>query len=81
MGKREDFPAETMTLRWCHQKLFGATMKSIKRIAQSCVLLGLIGFVMGCIVEPREGYYDHDHHRYYRDHTWHECRDRDDYCR
>jgi hypothetical protein len=56
-------------------------MKSIKRIAQSSVLLGLIGFVMGCVVEPRDGYYDHDHHRYYRDHSWHECRDRDDYCR
>ena len=57
-------------------------MKRIKRIAQSSVLLGLIGFVMGCVIEPRDGYYDHDHNRYYRDHTWHECRDRDgDYCR
>lgn len=58
-----------------------ATMKSIKRVAQGGVLLGMIGFVMGCVIEPREGYYDQDHHRYYRDHSWHECRDRDDYCR
>ncbi|HJS92036.1 MAG TPA: hypothetical protein VJ738_18860 [Steroidobacteraceae bacterium] len=26
----------------------------------------------------REGYYDRDHDRYYHDHSWHQCRDRDD---
>jgi hypothetical protein len=34
-----------------------------------------------CVVEPREGYYDHEHHRYYREHTWHECVEHDEYCR
>ena len=34
------------------------------------LVIGMIGCVMGCVIEPpREGYYDHDHHRYYRDHA------------
>jgi hypothetical protein len=39
----------------------------------------------GCVVEPREGYrdgyYDHDHHRYYHEHAWHECIEHDEHCR
>jgi hypothetical protein len=46
------------------------------------IVAALIAFATGCVVaEPREGYYDHDHHRYYREHTWHECVERDEHCR
>ena len=51
--------------------------------AKAGLLLGLIvtTFVAGCVVEPNEGYYDGEHHRYYHDHTWVSCdRDGDD-CR
>lgn len=42
-----------------------------------------VGMASGCIVaEPREGYYDRDHHRYYHERGWHECGGADDrYCR
>jgi hypothetical protein len=43
-------------------------------------LLGLIGFASGCVVEPHEGYYDHEHARYYHEHTWVECGDHDGHC-
>jgi hypothetical protein len=60
-------------------------------------LLAFSVFLAGCVVEPghegyygddggyyqepREGYYDRDHHRYWHDHHWHRC-DRDDpHCR
>ena len=57
-------------------------MRTLKRIARGSVLLTLISIAAGCLVaEPREGYWDHDHHRYYHDHTWHECGDRDEHCR
>ncbi|HEX4152131.1 MAG TPA: hypothetical protein VHY75_07985 [Steroidobacteraceae bacterium] len=56
-------------------------MRTIKRIARGSVLLTLISIAAGCLVaEPREGYWDHDHHRYYHDHNWHECGDRDEHC-
>ena len=45
------------------------------------LLLGLIMMVPGCVVEPREGYYDRDHHRYYHEHKWEQCRDEDEHCR
>jgi hypothetical protein len=35
----------------------------------------------GCVVEPREGFYDRDHHRWYHEHTWHECVAIDEHCR
>jgi hypothetical protein len=44
----------------------------------------------GCIVEHdrgyhegyQEGYYDREHHRWWHEHSWHECRERDDeHCR
>jgi hypothetical protein len=46
-------------------------------------LLGLILLATsGCVVEPREGYYDHPHHRYYHEHGWHECGEHDEHwCR
>ena len=36
-------------------------------------LLALISFASGCVVEPREGYWDHDHNRYYHEHAWVAC--------
>jgi hypothetical protein len=58
-------------------------MTDKKRIAMGSLLLGLVVLsASGCVVvEPREGDYDRDHHRYYHEHGWHECGDRDDHCR
>jgi hypothetical protein len=56
--------------------------KATKRVAKSGFILGLLMFASGCIVaEPREGYWDHDHHRWYHEHAWHECVDNDIHCR
>jgi len=50
-------------------------------IQASLVLLGLTFLVPGCVVEPREGYFDRDHHRYYHEHGWHPCvEERDEHC-
>jgi len=52
-----------------------------QRIAQGSFLLALMAIAAGCVVaEPREGYWDHDHHRWYGGHAWHECGDHDDHC-
>ncbi len=56
------------------------------RIATISFLLGLISLASGCVVAPghggyREGYYDHEHHRYYHENRWHECGERDEHCR
>jgi hypothetical protein len=57
-------------------------MKYMRRIAQASVVLGLLSLVSACIVAgPREGYYDHEHARYYHEHTWHACGEHDDHCR
>jgi hypothetical protein len=64
-------------------------MGKAKSIVNGGFLLGLIAvasaLASGCVVEPRdgyrEGYYDHDHHRYYHEHTWHECIEHDEHCR
>ncbi len=55
-------------------------MKNIKRIGKSAFLLGLIGLVLGCVLAPREGYYDGGHHRYYHENAWHDCGDHDEHC-
>ena len=57
-------------------------MRTLQRVAQGSVLLALMAFATGCIVaEPREGYWDRDHHRWYHDHAWHECGEGDPHCR
>ena len=56
-------------------------MQNLKSIAQGSFLLGLVMMASACVIAPREGYYDRDHHRYYTHNTWHECGDRDDHCR
>jgi hypothetical protein len=43
-------------------------------------LLGVMLLAPGCVVEPRDGYYDRDHHRWYHDHAWHGCVDNDIHC-
>jgi hypothetical protein len=47
------------------------------------VMLGFTLFASGCVVaEPREGYYDHDHHRWYHEHAWVACGPgTDEHCR
>ena len=44
------------------------------------LLLGLILLTEGCVVEPREGYYDRDHHRWYHEHAWVPCGEHDAHC-
>lgn len=57
-------------------------MKNIRILVQGCLLTGLMAFASACVVaEPREGYYDNPHHRYYHEHIWHECVVGDPYCR
>ena len=57
-------------------------MVHLKRTVVGSFLLGMFLFTSGCVVEPHEGYYDHNHHRYYHEHTWHECGEHEDhYCR
>jgi hypothetical protein len=52
-----------------------------KAILQSgFLLLGFMFLAEGCVVEPREGYYDRPHHRWYHEHVWHECVERDEHC-
>ena len=55
-------------------------MKNTKRIAASSLLFVLMGLVSGCLVGPREGYYDGNHHRYYHENRWHDCGERDEHC-
>jgi hypothetical protein len=57
-------------------------MTNVQGLIRGSFLVGLIAMASACVVaEPREGYYDRDHHRYYREHTWHECEEHGEYCR
>jgi len=57
-------------------------MKHLHGVIKGSMLAALVAFAAGCVVtEPREGYYDRDHNRYYREHAWHECGERNEYCR
>ncbi len=53
-------------------------MSAIRLIARGSCLISLAVLLAGCVIAPRDGYYDRDHHRYYQDHRWHPCRGRDD---
>jgi hypothetical protein len=51
------------------------------------LLLALMMSAPGCVYErehdrdePREGYYDRDHHRWYHEHGWRECGEHDEHC-
>ena len=54
------------------------------RIVMGSLLLGLVIVnTSGCVVatrEPHEGYYDHEHHRYYHEHEWRVCVEHDEHC-
>jgi hypothetical protein len=57
----------------------------MQRIATASFLLGLMALVSACVIAPahdgqREGYYDHDHNRYYHENSWHDCGEHDDHC-
>jgi hypothetical protein len=53
-----------------------------QRIAQASFVLALIAIAAGCVVaEPREGYWDRDHNRWYHNHGWTNCGERDEHCR
>ena len=57
-------------------------MTNVKQIVKGGFLLGLLALASACVVaEPREGYYDHEHYRYYHDHEWHECGEHAESCR
>jgi len=56
-------------------------MSMSKPIVQATLfLLGLMLLASGCVVEPREGYYDRDHRRWYHEHAWQGCVDNDIHC-
>ena len=54
---------------------------TMRRIATTGLLLGLMSLMSGCIIGPHEGYYDRDHQRYYHENTWHNCAGQDEHCR
>ena len=59
-------------------------MTNFKSLAQAIfIVLGLATFAAGCVgvVEPREGFYDRDHHRWYHEHAWVDCGHEDEHCR
>jgi hypothetical protein len=47
------------------------------------MLLGLIALSSACVVAGpgHEGYYDHEHNRYYHENAWHDCGEHDEHCR
>lgn len=57
-------------------------MKCLNPVMQLAFLLcGMVMLASGCVVaEPREGYYDRDHHRWYHEHAWVGCNERDEHC-
>lgn len=55
-------------------------MNMFERIAKWSIALGLAAVVSACVVEPREGYWDHGHNRYYHEHHWHDCTPADNFC-
>jgi hypothetical protein len=44
------------------------------------VLLASALLASGCVVEPREGFYDREHHRWYHEHGWRDCGEHDEHC-
>jgi hypothetical protein len=55
--------------------------KTLSILKGSCWLF-LVALASACVAEePRDGFYDHEHQRYYHEHSWHDCGERDNYCR
>jgi hypothetical protein len=52
-----------------------------KTLLQTVFLaMGFAFLAQGCVIEPHDGYYDHEHHRWYHEHQWHECMEHDEHC-
>jgi hypothetical protein len=51
--------------------------------AKLLLIVVLLAGASGCVVAPRyhDGYYDHDHDRYWHSGGWHPCDEHRDYCR
>ena len=58
-------------------QLIGRTLASLAGVAVIASAL----LAAGCVVEPREGFYDRDHHRWYHEHHWRDCDEREEHCR
>ena len=57
-------------------------MRNAVRAVQGLFIAILIAQTSACLVaEPREGYYDREHSRYYHERHWHDCGERDEHCR
>jgi len=56
-------------------------MHTLKRIAGAGVVFALVTLASACVIAPREGYWDRDHHRYYHEHAWHDCNEHAEFCR
>jgi hypothetical protein len=60
------------------------TIRSLLKgaLIKGSFMLGMFAMAAGCVVaEPREGYWDHDHHRWYHEHAWVDCGPGDVHCR
>lgn len=55
-------------------------MKNSMAIIKGSLLLGLLVFASACVVAPREGDYDRDHHRYYHENSWNDCGEHNSHC-
>jgi hypothetical protein len=60
-------------------------MKHFTVATKAGIVLGLYlltSLVAGCVAtEPREGYWDRDHARWWHNHTWTDCGHEDEHCR
>jgi len=62
---------------------------NLYRITTTSVLLALMTVTSACVIATRdrghdgyrEGYYDREHNRYYHEHQWRDCGERDEHCR
>ena len=74
--------ADTATSKTNDLRSESPAMSRLKQsvLLRAVSLFGLIGFGLGCVAVPSDGYYDRDHHRYYHENSWHECADRDEHC-
>ena len=55
--------------------------RSSLRVWKGGLIFALAVISSACIVaEPREGYWDRDHGRFYHEHAWHDCGEHEDHC-
>jgi hypothetical protein len=74
--------ASRPALRSVRPKELEHSMTKTQRTLKGSLLLALIALASACVAEePRDGFYDQQHQRYYHAHEWHDCGERDNYCR